>query len=65
MSSQTLEQHFVARTAYHKPVSETSTPVSAVEAWLDEHPKKRLENQVDGGTVKSGVKKRKPSNFVI
>lgn len=65
MSAQTKEQQFVAYSSYNKPVSETSVPVSEVEAWLDEHPKKRLENQANGGVIKSKAKKRKPSNFVI
>lgn len=65
MSAQTKEQQFVAYSSYNKPVSETSTPVSTVEAWLDRHPEKRLENQANGGVIKSKAKNRKPSNFVI
>ena len=37
----------------HRKVSDTSTPVSAVEAWLDEHPEKRIENKENGGIGRS------------
>ena len=37
----------------HRAVSKTSTPVDTVEAYLDEHPEKRIENQENGGIVKA------------
>jgi|GEM_PF-5196198 len=40
------EQYFAAINNY---ATERGTPVSAVEAWLDEHPEKRVENQENGG----------------
>lgn len=39
----------------HRAVSKTSTPVDTVEAYLDEHPEKRIENQENGGMVEAQI----------